>query len=292
MPDQQRATSALRDAIFALNPREKVRAMAARVNVVWFSVICLLSGIASETALAAQSRWYKVELMVFSQGGGSRAEQWPALPDLRYPERFSVLREAATSAVLDGQLDNGTSATTDVEEQPTQQSTDSLRTLADSQLRLRAQAEAMRSSGHYRVHFHKAWVQPMRSKRRALPIILDNSGETGRWPPLQGSVKLYLSRYLHLQTNLWLNTQGSYLEGDWHMPPPPLAPPSGDNNIASNAVTVYESGNPLRVPGALEDYPYRHAIALQQKRRMRSGELHYIDHPMMGALIEVTPLSD
>jgi len=37
-------------------------------------------------------------------------------------------------------------------------------------------------------------------------------------------------------------------------------------------------------------YPYRHAVALQQKRRMRSKEIHYIDHPMLGIIIKFTPL--
>ena len=36
------------------------------------------------------------------------------------------------------------------------------------------------------------------------------------------------------------------------------------------------------------DYPWRHAVLLQQTRRMRGGELHYIDHPMFGLLIKVT----
>jgi hypothetical protein len=29
---------------------------------------------------------------------------------------------------------------------------------------------------------------------------------------------------------------------------------------------------------------------MQASRRMRSGELHYIDHPLMGVLIKVTPV--
>jgi hypothetical protein len=39
---------------------------------------------------------------------------------------------------------------------------------------------------------------------------------------------------------------------------------------------------------AQPNYAWRHAVLLQQKRRMRGGELHYIDHPMLGVLIKVT----
>jgi hypothetical protein len=46
------------------------------------------------------------------------------------------------------------------------------------------------------------------------------------------------------------------------------------------------------LPNALVDtetpYPYQHAIALQQTRRMRSGEVHYIDHPAMALIVSIT----
>ncbi len=38
-------------------------------------------------------------------------------------------------------------------------------------------------------------------------------------------------------------------------------------------------------------YPYRHAVLLDQTRRMRSGEIHYIDHPLLGVIIKFTPVS-
>ena len=38
-------------------------------------------------------------------------------------------------------------------------------------------------------------------------------------------------------------------------------------------------------------YPYRHAVLVQQKRRMRSNEVHYIDHPLLGAVIKFTPVT-
>jgi hypothetical protein len=38
-------------------------------------------------------------------------------------------------------------------------------------------------------------------------------------------------------------------------------------------------------------YPYAHAVLLKQTRRMRSKEVNYIDHPMFGVVVKVTPLS-
>jgi len=170
----------------------------------------------------------------------------------------------------------------------------------------------MQRTGLYRTLFHETWVQPVPDERLALPLIIDNSGDAGTWTRLQGSIKLHLSRYLHIETNLWLNTRGRYLSGGWRMPPPPLGPPSviveapepeiefGDWEEAGepvqNAVTAEEQLPPDPNGIAPEDiepiYPYRHAVLLRQKRRMRSNELHYIDHPLLGVVIKLTPLDD
>ena len=182
--------------------------------------------------------------------------------------------------------------------------------LPSGQLQFRGKAALMQKSGRYRILFHETWLQPVLSKARTLPIILDNSGDGGDWPRLQGSITLYLSRYLHLETNLWLNTDGNYLPGEWQMPAPPLAPPSliieeqPTGPVDSDEVWIYQPGSaPVAAPGegqapaepaATEEadaYPYRHALLLKQKRRMRSKEVHYIDHPKFGIVIKVTPVT-
>lgn len=38
----------------------------------------------------------------------------------------------------------------------------------------------------------------------------------------------------------------------------------------------------------IRDYDFRHAVLVNQQRRMRSGELHYIDHPLLGIVIKVS----
>lgn len=187
-------------------------------------------------------------------------------------------------------------------------------------------ARRLSRSGRHDVLFHQAWRQPMLDKATSLPIILDRSGDNLSWPRLQGSIKLYLSRYLHLQTNLWLNTDGYYLPGQWRMPPPPLGPASliveqpepadlldpdtpseestwlpldeepsaeppwsteteRDEELDSDSDAVLEVD-----PGPL--YQFRHAVTFQQERRMRSEEIHYLDHPMLGLVIQIRPLDE
>jgi len=93
------------------------------------------------------------------------------------------------------------------------------------------------------------------------------------------------------------------------MPPPPLGPPSliieepaeispelmpianggaAPEHESSNQTTELE----LEATAELTPvYPYRHAILMQEKRRMRSNETHYLDHPMLGLVVSITPLT-
>ena len=196
-------------------------------------------------------------------------------------------------------------------------------TLPAGDLEFRGKAAYMARKGGYRVLFHEAWLQPVGEQAEELPIILDRSGDGGPWPELQGSILLYLDRYLHLETNLWLNTQGQYFPGRWQMPPPPLSPPSliveepepllataDTTGVVAPAQSPLpaqdaapaptgESGTPDSNTGQVVTeveetgpvYPFRHAVTLRQTRRMRSEELHYVDHPMFGLVIKLTPLS-
>lgn len=189
---------------------------------------------------------------------------------------------------------------------------------------LNRDAARMRSAG-YDVLMHTAWVQPVAADSDSRAIILDRSGDpdTEAWPALQGSVRIHLSRYLHITTRLWLNTEGDYLHPDWHMPQPPRAPASVQltfpdlDDWYARRVDHFSSLDVARPDGRLatppplvradtpdsatpaiadeqdgidRDYPWRHAILLEQSRRMRGGELHYIDHPVLGVLVKMTLL--
>lgn len=273
-------------------------------RVLRFLTVC--AGLLLCSTQASAERWYRVELLVFSQRGGELAEQWPATPELAYPAEGRFL---ASAQELNLDMTNMTQP-----ENTGDSGEEYLGTLppfvmlGNERKAFNDTASTMARSGRYKILFHETWVQPVAAKREALPLILDRSGDTQQWPPLQGSIKLWLSRYLHLETNLWLNTGGEYLQGDWRMPAPPLGPvaavdesgaaviappaePAPENDTATVDSTNLYWLEQEETPQVLEPrYPYRHAIALQQKRRMRSKEIHYIDHPMLGLIIKLTPL--
>ena len=309
--------------------------------------LALLAAVANTPVLAQDTRWFRVELLVFANesteqpAGAAIAEQWEPTPRLAYPlaSRFLVdtARVAQNAAEFEGEslvdeygrqiitfidapVDTPPAAvpvppTPVYQEGTLPDSVPAAREpaitkprvlprpfvlLPENYREMRGKAALMERGGRYTVLFHETWVQPVGPEKRSLPIVLDRSGDTQEWSRLQGTINLFLSRYLHVQTNLWLNTAGEYLPGTWQMPAPPLGPPSlvieeqEPVDIATAIGEMPQSSGPnaeesVEVESPI--YPYRHAVLLEQTRRMRSNEIHYIDHPLMGVIIKFTPIS-
>jgi len=231
-------------------------------------------------ALAQADSWYRVELLVFSYPAGGTAEKWEATPDLAYPDNARFLTSPGDRSALSGPVPNGSTTGDEPSAAASLQPTP-FATLPSTQREFAGKAESMQRSGRYRILFHEAWLQPMMGQSAAFPIVLDRSGDGGQWPALQGTIKLYESNDINLETNLWLNTQGEYLHSAWRMPPPPLGPPS----IAPRPQSAVAAAND-------RTYPYRHAVLLKQKHLLGKGEANYIDHPMLGVLVKVLPVSE
>ena len=167
---------------------------------------------------AKTDTWYQVELIVFSHPAGNDAEQWDATPNLAYPSASRLLADEVSTPVVISQPEQAAPTA------PLQPAAFTI--LPSSQQALRNKAAAIQRSSRYQILFHEAWNQQMTDQANALPIVLDRSGDGGAWPELQGTIKLYVARYLYLETNLWLNTRGEYLPGSWRMPAPPIGPSS------------------------------------------------------------------
>lgn len=197
-------------------------------------------------------------------------------------------------------------------------------------------AAALRRAYPYRVLYHQAWRQPAADGQDAVSILVSGGDAFGSHHELEGTLSVTVSRFLHVQTNLWL-TRFSHnfgqQPGTW--PALPLRPDLRDYGVdaqridfsrqQADAAVPTARGLP-RSPGAdtawqparatspdgsgdaagnawqyttsidtdvervlATPYVPERILTLQQRRRMRSGELHYIDHPLMGILIVCTP---
>lgn len=253
----------------ALRARRRVAApgkhnKASGINMMRFVHLCtalLLALTAAGTQAANYAgTTFEIEMIVFSRTDGlsGSREQWPASPRLSYPAKWV---DFATAGAEGAPL------------------------LAPAATQLDNKAAALQRSSNYRVLFHKAWQQQLWQKRRAPAIVIRGGNTHAGHSQLEGSIKLSVSRYLHLSTNLWMSEFGEPEAGTGILLPEPSSQDSGE------PLDLASPGTPAPMAGAGPVYAARVA-QLQQERRMRSGELHYLDHPLFGVLLQVRTIKD
>ena len=229
------------------------------------------------TASDAPLDWYQVEVIIFHQSDDANihsSEVWPTNPPPPDFSNFAALRPADSGA-------NG--ALVPFQEVPPDQ-----RQLGG------AEATLGRSSV-YKPLLHVAWQQPgypqgqapaVRIPIETLPLGMspspaansdtgaephtagDNTtapadqADSAKPPPqLSGYMRMYRERYLHFQVNLRYR---------------PDAGTETNRGYQYNSEGYFEAARPV--------------VVMKQHRRMRSGELHYLDNPALGVLVKITPI--
>ncbi len=128
---------------------------------------------------------------------------------------------------------------------------DTLAWLDATALHLQAEQSALKRSGNYRPLRYLAWRQTVVDRNKAKDIELPEA-EGDNPVTVEGTVRVAVERYLHLYLDLKLV----------------------DTTLAMNA--------------EFSDYDLPE-FRLTQRRRMRSKELHYFDHPKFGVIALITP---
>ncbi len=126
----------------------------------------------------------------------------------------------------------------------------------------------------YEPLMHFAWTQATWPDEGTLPIELSTMGRTP--PGLRGTLRLYLSRFLHLVVDLELEA------------PRKLArPDAGSEDMLSygDYRSIDESGLLNEPYDFGSPQPVRYHI--DENRIFKSGELRYFDHPKFGVLAKI-----
>jgi len=119
----------------------------------------------------------------------------------------------------------------------------------------------LKSSRNYRPLYHVAWRQQMVDPEQAQLLYINLPPENGEAesplnpPKLEGTLKIGVKRYLHLETDLLLRR------------------PRNLDEAASQ-----QDPYALRLPFV--------AYRMQANQRMRSGKLQLLDHPILGMLVQ------
>ena len=138
---------------------------------------------------------------------------------------------------------------------------------------LKNQYNRINRSSEYNVLFYGAWRQAGLDKSKAFEININKlkSRHTDKSEnTLTGTFKLVLARYLHIYNKL--NYQRK-IAADSEITNTDPAADEEQTEVFSNALI-----------------PNNGLYPLNSHRRMRSKELHYIDHPLVGILIQINPV--
>jgi hypothetical protein len=269
----------------------------------------VLATLMSFTAVANAAPTHQVEAIIFERTVGTynADEAWRKNPSLSYPLNYRMLKNP-------NDINPNNNIDSFVLERP------------DTTYALKAEAYALRKKPGYRVLFHKAWQQTLTSPSKSPVIVITGGDKYDDYFELSGSLRISLSKYLHVSTDLWLTQFTPNLGNTMDIPYLPLTPdlvftnhPStfSDNNYNSknndisftlnnystnndsqnsysNNTNYLAQGTVLNTTKTTEQRSFlpQRITTTTQSARMRSMELHYIDHPRIGVLIKIIPMRD
>lgn len=221
---------------------------------------------------------YRVELIVFEYGDAlaGTTEDWSAPAevgaeaDVEDGETADSEGETAAGRTANSQPVPARTADGEPADGGTEQAVFRFMPLPKEELELTDLYRRLAGTNGYQPLLHVAWQQPGYEPADARPLDLSRVADLPEG--LRGEARLYRSRFLHLALELELLSAPRADIPARAMRPQPLTQTGGT-----------AEGEPL---AALEPDVYR----LSERRKLRSGELHYYDHPRYGVLAKVTPV--
>lgn len=224
-------------------------------------LICIFPASAED-----EERWYQIELIVYENTDSSalNSEIWPDDPGTYDAENMVELSYPTPTETVANEMtiDNAF-----VSDQPVP-----FQLLHWNEFILTPIEKKLNRSGKYHPLLHIAWRQSFGSKDEATAVHITSAinriqqntvNPTGQavqyqesMEKLDGVIKITLGRYLHTEADL------IYRIPDVSM--------FGSHDFIDDDTTAT-------------------IVRMTQSRRMRSGELHYFDHPLFGLLVQITP---
>jgi hypothetical protein len=125
---------------------------------------------------------------------------------------------------------------------------------------LNEEAEKLTPSKGYRILLHASWVQQALPEKSAQPLYFETEAKNEYSPVLTGTVTLHKQRYAHINTTFNL-----------------------ERFIPHKIRDKFARHEDLE-PELLPDFWHFH---LDQSRKIKPGQLHYIDHPLFGILAQI-----
>lgn len=126
---------------------------------------------------------------------------------------------------------------------------------------------------NYNILWSKSWRMPVAQGGKT-PILVQGGNSLDDTYQIEGTLSFSVRRYLHVSSNLWINT----LKPDF-----PENTSSPENTNLSEELALAED-DPTE-----ELLPYTQNRHFQVEQRLQPNKIIYLDNPDAGVLIKVTP---
>ncbi len=243
-----------------------------------------LAGFTQETEV----RRYEVEMLVFASNDprAAEGESWAPPTRLRYPDPLQRLQAPPGEQEV-----QGTPSAPPQESATTGTGLPPLYLLNPAEGSIGEIAQTLENTGYYRILLQWRWLQPIAVGRDNPHILVQGGREYGAHRELEGFLRLNHNRYLHLDADLWFSRYGPSGQKAQAPLPPPVPPPwpPDTGTFEKKSWDIAES---LDQGVQEEQPPVLRTVRLKQHRRMRSQEVHYLDHPLFGLLIKLSPYEE
>ena len=240
------------------------------------TLISVLFFILANSSFADDMRYYDIEVIVIENLSekARTSENWPLQVNLTQAEKTVQLGQPVLSEWLPQDIDLKSS----------------YKVLNSSHYQLTSEVKKIAESKTQRVIFHTAWRQPGLDKNQALPIYFKH--EVAAPPAIEDEKSNETADNDEIVSTQKTNTSPSILEGILRVTLARYLHLEAELTFKNKVPDMVKSDNPFSVldnEDVRTEIQKQGVIHLNQKRRrIRSNELHYIDHPVLGMLINIT----
>ena len=205
----------------------------------------------SMTVAHADTKQYNVEIVIF-EDSSDRYLNSEQWPVIHHPEQLSITETITPDTDVFPGLELNKETKAVPAEHPENNSV--IHITHNTTDALAEHVAKLERSSRYNVLLHQSWQQTGLSNEDAINIQINTIKENKS--NVQGTLKLILGRYLHIHTDL----------------------------LYKRLKNNYRPVSPVLNSKAFDEFE------IKSQRRMRSKELHYIDHPLLGVLVIVSPI--
>lgn len=247
--------------------------------------------------------WYQVEMIVFARNNPSLQEHFPTNINLYYPSAFQTLKDpnapvlAETNSSEFSFSDSSSSSLAPTAASVIDFNTQAFYLLPADLRSMNFQANKFANSSDYQLLFHQAWRQVIRDKNQAEWILIDNHRTQPGAPVLSGAIRLSVANYLRAETRLWFAEFEPKIDdtpSPWpEIPESPEIMQQAENQTANVLFETTDSDAQVETETTASEpaFKTKRIILLKEKAEMRSNEANYIDHPILGVIIKITPFT-